>query len=125
MEKRKILIVDDEEDLTLLLKRGLESTEKYEVREENAGRKAVAAAREFQPDLVLLDVMMPDMDGGEVAARFAKDEKLKNIPIVFLTAIVKQEEIKEQGKNIGGHRFLPKPIKLKELVACVDEVLEE
>ena len=125
MAIKRILIVDDEPDLAHLLKRGLEFTEKFEVRVENSAKEAVTAAREFMPDLVLLDVMMPEMDGGEVAARFAKDEKLKHIPIFFLTAIVKEDELAKGSHSIGGRKLFTKPVNLDQLIAAIDEVLGE
>ena len=88
--KKKILVVDDETSITRLLKLNLEGTDKYVVREENEGARAVAAAQEFKPDLVLLDVMMPDADGGDVAAGIRGHGELKNVPIVFLTAAVRK-----------------------------------
>ena len=69
--KKKILVVDDEAGLTRMIKANLERTGKYEVRTENMGSRAMAAAREFRPDLMFLDVMMPDMSGDDVAARLA------------------------------------------------------
>src|SRR5258706_15639749 len=86
MLPKKILVVDDEVTITRLLKLNLEKTGAYVVREENRGAKAYAAAREFKPDLILLDVMMPDLDGGEVAAQLQADPLMKGIPIIFLTA---------------------------------------
>lgn len=67
-KEKKILIVDDEEDFTKLIKLNLERTGEYEVEIENGGLRGLAAAREFKPDLILLDILMPDMEGGEVAS---------------------------------------------------------
>ncbi len=125
MAKKKILVVDDEASLTRMLRRNLEATGKYEVREENSGALAYASAQEFQPDLIMLDVAMPDVDGGEVAARILDDENLKNIPIVFLTAILKKEEAESTGSNIAGRTFLAKPVKLDDLITCIENKLGE
>ncbi len=125
MAKKKILVVDDEASLTRMLRRNLEATGKYEVREENSGSLAHASAQEFQPDLIMLDVAMPDVDGGEVAARILDDENLKNIPIVFLTAILKKEEAESTGSNIAGRTFLAKPVKLDDLITCIENKLGE
>jgi two-component system, OmpR family, response regulator len=119
--KKKILVVDDEPSMTRMLRRNLESTGKYEVRTENSGTAAVAAAREFHPDFILLDVMMPGVDGGEVAARLKEDKTLEKIPVVFLTAIVKQEETTPTGGTIGGCEYLAKPIKAEDLIACIEK----
>jgi len=119
--KKKILVVDDEAGITRMLKRNLESTGRYEVRAENSGNAAVAAAREFHPDFILLDVMMPGVDGGEVAARLKEDKALQNIPVVFLTAIIEQEETAPTGGTIGGCEYLAKPVKLEDLVTCIEK----
>jgi DNA-binding response OmpR family regulator len=121
--KKKILVVDDEASMTRMLKRSLESTGKYEVRTENSGNAAVAAARAFRPDFILLDVMMPGVDGGELAARLKEEKELQNIPVVFLTAIVEKEETAPTGSDIGGCEYLAKPVKLEDLVACIEKHL--
>ena len=123
--KKKILVVDDEAGLTRMLKRNLEATGKYEVREENSGKRAFSAAKEFRPDLILLDVMMPDTDGGSVAAQIGADELLGHTPIVFLTAIVRQGEVEPTGSSIGGRTFLAKPISLDDLTTCIEHHLEK
>ncbi len=123
MAKKKILVVDDEASLTRMLKRNLEATGKYEVREENTGTLAYATAQQFQPDLIFLDVMMPDMDGGSIARKILDDENLKHIPIVFLTAILEKEEAESTGSDIGGRTFLAKPVKFDDLIACIEKNL--
>ena len=92
MPKKRILLVDDEKSLTTLLKLNLEETGNYDVRVENWPEDALAAAREFKPDLVLLDIIMPRMPGGNVAALIDNDPQLKGTPIVFLTP---------DGKHLG------------------------
>jgi len=94
MEKRKILLVDDEVDLTELLKATLEKTGKYEVRVQNRGSRGFDSAKLFKPDLIVLDISMPDMDGSEVAQMMMDDEEVKKFPIVFLTSIVTDEDVK-------------------------------
>lgn len=123
MAKRKILIVDDETNLTMLVRLNLEKTGRYEVREENRALRALAAAREFKPDLVLLDVMMPDLDGGDVLAQLKDDANLRNVPVVFLTATVLKEDLAKQGGTIGGHPFIPKPFKVEVLLEQIAKML--
>src|SRR5689334_15994862 len=101
-EKKRILVVDDEPSITRLLKLNLEQTNDYVVRAEIDSERAIAAAEEFQPDLILLDVMMPGLDGGELASRFQANPKLKRVPIVFLTAATTKSEIYARGGKIGG-----------------------
>ncbi len=124
MVKKRILIVDDETQFTRMVKLNLERTGKYEVREENHGAKAVEAAREFRPDLTLLDIMMPDMEGSDVAAVFRDDPMLSQIKIVFLTAIVTKEETQPTGSTIAGNVFLAKPVKTEDLVTCIENALK-
>ena len=118
-EKKRILVVDDRASDTQLMKLYLERTGNYVVREENHARAAVAAAEEFQPQLILLDVMMPGMDGGELAACFRANPKLKDVPIVFLTSVVTQAEVNAGDGWVRGFPFLAKPVVLTEVMACL------
>jgi len=119
---KRILVVDDEPALTRMVKLNLERTGDYEVRTENKGKMAIPAAREFKPDLVFLDVMMPDMDGTEIAMSFADDEELSKIKFVFMTAIVTKNETGSTGTLIGGQEFLAKPVKTEELIATIERL---
>ena len=123
MAKKKILVVDDEGAMTRMLKRNLEATDRYDVRTENSSAKALTAAREFLPDLILLDVIMPELDGGGVAAKIREDKRMSKTPIIFLSAIVKKEETEATGGNIGGFTFLAKPVKFDDLIACIEKHL--
>jgi DNA-binding response OmpR family regulator len=120
-KKKKILIIDDEEGFTLMVKMGLEHTGKYEVRTETKGTNGFDAAREFKPDLILLDVVMPDVQGGEVAYQLKNNHLTSNIPIVFLTAIATKDETEELGEVIGGHPVIAKEAELKELINCIEK----
>ncbi len=118
---KKILIIDDEEIFTRLVKLNLERTGRFEVRVENLGRLAVSAAKDFHPDLVLLDVVMPDISGGSIALQFSEDKDLKDTPIVFLTAVASKKEIGPQNKIISGKPFLPKPATTQEIISYIDK----
>src|SRR6185436_5922576 len=118
-EKKHILVVDDQPHNTRLLKLYLERTNDYVVREENDSKAALSTAEVFQPHLILLDVMMPGMDGGELAACFHANPKLKAVPIVFLTAIVTKGEVEAGRGLVGGFPFLAKPVVLSEVDACL------
>jgi CheY-like chemotaxis protein len=122
MEKKRILIIDDEPSFTRMVRLNLEKTGFFEVREENKATAALNAAREFKPDLILLDVIMPNMDGGDVAAQIQSDRALKGTPIVFLTATVSKREAGNAGLNSGGSLFLAKPISVESLVQCINEM---
>jgi len=117
--KKRILVVDDNASDTQLLKRYLEGTGEFVVREENDPRAALATAEKFEPQLLLLDVLMPDIDGGELAASFKANPKLKAVPIVFLTSKLTKKEVALFGGRIGGYPFLAKPIVLAEVAECL------
>jgi CheY-like chemotaxis protein len=123
VNKKKILLVDDEPALTRMLRLNLEQTGRFEVREENRGTNALRAAREFRPDLIFLDVMMPDIGGDEVAEQLKEDPELCKIKYAFLTAIVTKRETGTGATEISGETFLAKPVKRDELLAVVDELL--
>jgi len=120
MSIKRVFIVDDESGFTRLLKLTLEKSGRYLVLEENDGTQAWLAAREFKPDIIFLDVVMPKIDGGDVAQQIRSDPSLAHIPIVFLTAIV---SAKEGGHEIGGFPFLAKPVSLDAIVHCIEEHL--
>ena len=119
----KILIIDDEETFGRLTKMNLEKHGGFDVKTETKARHAVQSAIDFGPDLILLDVMLLDGDGGQVAAALQDRPALKDIPIVFLTAAIKRDESGHHSRQIGGRTYIPKPIKTDELVACIKEVL--
>ena len=121
MERKRILIIDDEPGFTRMVKLNLEKTGFFEVREENKATYAIAAAREFKPDLILLDVIMPSMDGGDIAAHMKNDRHLRDVPVIFLTATVSQREAGDGGLNSGGALFLAKPVSLENLIKCINE----
>src|SRR5580765_7503148 len=121
-ERRRILIVDNDPNATHLVKVLLERAGHYLVLEENDATKAHHKARNFRPDLILLDVVMPETDGGEVAAQIEADPELHNTPIVFLTALVTRAEAKS-GLNIQGHPFLAKPVSIPELINAIEQHL--
>lgn len=122
---KRILVVDDDPALTRMVKLNLEQTGRYEVRTENMGRRAIEAAREFRPDLILLDVMMPGMLGSEIAAQLQADTELRAIKFVFLTAFVTKGEEQRSAGQIGGHTFIAKPISADDLCRLVGEHLSQ
>ena len=123
MNMKRILVVDDEPNATRNLKLNLESSGGYEVLGENYAVNALAAARIFQPDLILLDVIMPDMDGGDVAARLQEDPELRDTPVIFLTGIVSIEETCGHELVRGGETFLAKPVDIEALIECIEKTL--
>ncbi len=120
MKKARILYVDDEIGAARLLKLNLEATGRYEVSVQNWPEDALATAREFKPDLLLLDIIMPRMPGGNVVAGFEQDPACQDIPIVFFTAAVWRERVQEHDGIICNHPCLAKPAQLDEIIAFID-----
>jgi len=120
MGKKKVLIIDDEKNFTDMVKLNLEETGRFTVRVENKGSSGYSAAKDFKPDLILLDIMMPDKDGGNVLYEIKNDDEMKNIPVVFLTAIVKTNEDPSIDGHISGKPYLAKPVNFGKLVDCID-----
>ena len=122
---KRILVVDDDPAITRMVKLNLEQTGRYDVRTENMGRRAIEATREFRPDLIMLDVMMPGMLGSEIAAQLQADQELRTTKFIFLTAFVtKNEELRSAGQ-IGGHTFVAKPISADDLCRVVEDHLRQ
>lgn len=120
MKKARILYVDDEIGAARLLKLNLEATGRYEVNIQNWPEDALATAREFKPDLLLLDLIMPRMPGGNVVNAFEQDPEWKDVPIVFFTASVWRERVQEHDGIICNHPCLAKPAQLDEIIAFID-----
>lgn len=128
MENNTILIVDDEADVLTLL--GMElSNEGYTVLKASSGVEAIRKAKLFVPNLIVLDILMPDMNGGQVLQALKADFKTKNIPIIFLTAVLSKEE--ERAKQLGvaiDQVFYPaiaKPFDVLELLSEVYKLMHK
>lgn len=121
MSNPKILLVDDEKDILELVGFNLEK-EGFEVHTAADGKSALDIARRIQPDLVLLDVMMPEMDGMETCREMREDPKLKNVMIAFLTA--RGEDYSQvAGFDAGADDYIQKPIKTRILVSRIKAML--
>jgi CheY-like chemotaxis protein len=125
MEKTRILIVDDDADVSQLVAIMLEKTRLYTTALENRPHFALRTACTFKPHLVLLDVDMPGLDGGEVAALLRNQPALQDVPIVFFTSLVSPSDANETMITRGGERFLSKPVDAAVLIRCVESVLSE
>src|SRR4030043_2178422 len=119
--KKRILIVDDNEDTVELLKKRLRS-EEYDTAEAYDGEEGLKKVVEYNPDLIILDVMMPRLDGYEVCRRLKLDENTRYIPVIMLTA-KSDVASKVKGLDIGADDYLPKPFDYKELAARVRSLL--
>jgi len=117
----RILIVDDEPNIVLALEL-LMKKEGYEVHTVDDGERAVQAAKELRPDLILLDIMMPKMDGYEVCQRIRSDALLKDVSIIMLTAKGREVE-REKGLALGADHYITKPFSTRQVVMKVKEIL--
>jgi DNA-binding response OmpR family regulator len=118
-QKKRILVVDDEPSITRMLKLNLEQTDEYEVMMENSADRALQTAKMFHPDLVMMDILMPGKDGGELASDFQASAKLEKVPIIFLTAAATKSEVNTHHGLIGGLPFLAKPVNIPEVITCL------
>ena len=121
-DKKKILIIDDEVGITKMLKLALERTGLYEVSYENLGVNAITAVRTFAPQLILLDVNLPDVAGGEIMAQLKQSPSLKKIPVVFLTGMISNEEA-QGGLTVVGRPVVAKPVNMQKLQDCIEKTL--
>jgi CheY-like chemotaxis protein len=121
--KKTILIIDDEEDFCHFVKLNLEQTGNFEVLTAYNGADGINMAKRYQPDLILLDIIMPTMTGTQVAESLRNDIATKAIPIIFVTAIVKRGEVGARDYQFGGNYFVFKPVKLDELISEIGSKL--
>jgi DNA-binding response OmpR family regulator len=121
MEKKKILVVDDQVDLVKTIQFALE-LEQYKVLVSYNGEDALNQARKENPDLILLDIMLPKLDGYKVCRLLKFDEKYKHIPILMMTAKT-QEKDKLIGKETGANEYITKPFDMDELMQKIETYL--
>ena len=119
---KKILIVDDEQDIVESLKFVLEANN-YTCYTADNGEDGLRLAKDIVPDLIILDVMMPKINGSEISRLLKSDAKYKNIPILMVTAR-SQEEDRLIGEETGADEYITKPFELDEVVKKVEEYLE-
>lgn len=123
MAGKRILVVDDEKELVEMLKMRLEAGG-YEVSAAYDGQEALDKARRDKPDLIILDLMLPRIDGYKVCRMLKFDEKYKKIPIILFTARA-QEEDKKLGGEVGAEAYITKPFEPPILLAKIRELLKE
>src|SRR6202035_2930535 len=120
--KSRILIVDDNSSFARSAQLFLEHTGNYFACAVNDPRRALETARSFKPDLVLVDLIMPQADGSEVVAQLEADWALHSVPIVFVTTLITPEEARD-GRRINGHRIVAKPARRSDLLKILEESL--
>lgn len=126
MKMKRILIVDDDPQFGILAKLTLEETGMFEVMVQNESNDALAVARSFLPDLILLDIVMPGLDGGDVQALLKNDPLLHDVPVLIVSAIVSGEDADDDGiVYSGGDTLLPKTVNPKVLIEKIEQKLGE
>ena len=118
---KKILIVDDEADVVEALETRLKA-QNYSVILARSGREALAKVKETRPDLIILDIMMPGMDGTEVGHVLKNDKSTKDTPIIFLTALQTKKD-EEKGAEIGRDTVFAKPFEFHKLLAKIKQLI--
>ncbi len=123
MDKKRILIVDDEEDILSILRLRLEAND-YEVMSASDGQEGLNKARTGKPDLIILDLMLPKLDGYKVCRMLKFDESFKAIPIIMFTARVQKKD-EELGMEMGADAYIAKPFESEVLLGKMKELLEK
>ena len=120
--RKKILLIDDEEDFAFFVKANLGLVSNYEIIVATKGKKGIKTALKEKPALILLDIMMPGMDGFEVLKRLKKNEKTMNIPVIMLTA-KNEDESKIKAVGLYCEDYIVKPIEIRLLNAKIHKIL--
>ncbi len=121
--RRKALIVDDDEELVELIRDALEADGRFEIRVANNGFDAGMMVREYHPDVIVLDVMLPDINGKEVCQRVRSDNALDDVKIICISGMVEQDKI-EDLKASGANDFMQKPFEVENLIERICQLLD-
>lgn len=122
--KIKILIIDDEEDFSFFLSRNLERLHIYEIITANNGKTGLKKTRQYKPDLIFLDIMMPGIDGLEVLKILKNDKRTASIPVIMLTGKA-EEEFKAEAAGLGNDDYIEKPVEVDCLRSKIEKVLSK
>ena len=125
MELKKAIIIDDEEDFCFFIKKNLEKATGLQVSICSNSEEALKQIDELKPDLILLDILMPKISGLKIAEELKNKKETQGIPIIFLTAAVKPEEIKDWGYCIQGKSVFTKPIRINEIVSKIRQISQQ
>jgi len=124
MDRKNILIADDEKDVLSVLEKGL-AAEGYSVITASSGNDAIALAKSKHPDLIILDVLMPGMDGGEVAGKLKEEPETRDIPVIFLTGMFPERKESEDFRMVADYVLFDKPYEILKLINVIENVLLE
>ena len=123
MDVKRVLVIDDEDSFCTFVSWALEKTGRYKVTSTTKPLEGITLAKALRPDLILLDIKMPEMDGSQVAEKLLEDAQTKSIPIAFITALVTNTETKHEQMEVAGRTFIAKPITRDELLQAVGKLL--
>ena len=121
--KKKLLIVDDDQDLVDLIKDGFDRDGRFDIRTANNGFDAGMGVKEFRPDLVVLDVMLPDINGKEVCQRVRNDPSMDMVKILCISGMVEHSKV-DALKTAGANDFMQKPFAIDDLIGRACDLLE-
>jgi excisionase family DNA binding protein len=121
--KRKVLVVDDDAEIVELIVEVLERDGRFEVKTASSGYEAGMATQRFRPELILLDYMLPDVNGNVVCQTIRKNPEFENIKIIIVSGVVKEDEIAQLLKS-GAEDFIRKPFNITELTDKITAVLQ-
>ncbi len=121
MDKPRILVVDDDDAVLEFMRAKLGA--RYAITGTTDPQQALALARSAQPQLILCDIEMPGLDGGDLSAAIFADDEVRDIPMLFLTALVSPQELRAQQGQLGGRPALSKDAPIDELIARIDALL--
>ena len=121
--KRRVLIVDDDEDLVELIADHLERDSRFEIRTANNGFDAGMMVKEYRPDIIVLDVMLPDINGKEVCQRVRSDKTMEDVRIICISGMVEEDKVADL-REAGANDFMHKPFEVEKLIDRICELLE-
>ncbi|MBN8601429.1 MAG: response regulator [Planctomycetes bacterium] len=121
--KKKLLIVDDDAELIELMSEAFDRDGRFDIRTANNGFDAGMKVKEFRPDLVILDVMLPDINGKEVCQRVRSDESLDMVKIICISGMIEQDKVADL-KEAGANDFIQKPFQVDRLIERSCDLLE-
>ncbi|MGE5639278.1 MAG: two-component system response regulator [Clostridia bacterium] len=122
MTQAKVLLVDDDEAVLDFMKAKLGT--KYQLVATTSASSVLALAREHRPDVIVCDVDMPGMDGGDVSAALYGDDGMRDIPLIFLTGLLSAQELQQKGGQLGGRPALSKNAPVGDLIERIDSLLK-
>jgi len=123
MVKRTILIIDDEKDFCMMVKKNLELSGKFKVTIETSAKKGLALVKKLMPDVIILDIMMPEMDGFKVLEKLKTSKDTISIPVIMLTAKADEESMLRAAR-LYNEEYIIKPIEAEDLEAKISDVLK-